>query len=121
MTVTCIDRSQIRPVAALGDVGHRTARVVARPYRFAASLILIVAVAVTSGCGTERSSAARRLTIETGDKTGVYFLLGRALADIYVFNHAFHDRETTFAVHGRAAIWRATRVRQLRAMTTAIV
>ena len=45
--------------------------------------LTLVVLAATSACGIEPSSAARRLAIATGDETGVYYLLGGALADVY--------------------------------------
>ena len=43
----------------------------------------VLAVVATSACSSQLTSIERRVTVATGDQTGVYYLLGRALTEIY--------------------------------------
>ena len=43
----------------------------------------VLAVVATSACASQLTSIERRVTVATGDQTGVYYLLGRALTEIY--------------------------------------
>ena len=43
----------------------------------------VLAVVATSACASPLTSIERRVTVATGDQTGVYYLLGRALTEIY--------------------------------------
>ena len=45
--------------------------------------LVVLALVVTGACASPDSARRIRLAIATGDETGVYYLLGRTLADLY--------------------------------------
>ena len=64
----------------MGCAASRRGRV---PRRRSVRLGFALALVAASACSSQSASTERRVTVATGDQTGVYYLLGRALTEIY--------------------------------------